>query len=83
MIDVPGYFPLALGTNYPEFPDSCRGIELVLREDVLQVLVDGSKVSVVELSNQGLTEPDAFFFKSTFDSGPAVGSLVENDLSSA
>ena len=83
VIDVPGYFPLAFGTNYPEFPDSCRGVEFILRVDVLQVLVDCSNISIVELSDQRLTEPDTLLFESTFDSSSAVSRLVEDDFAFA
>lgn len=48
---------LAVGGSYPKRLDSCVLLQLAVREDRLQVVVDGADVDVVELRHHLLAQP--------------------------
>jgi hypothetical protein len=80
VLDLPGHFPLTLAANYPEFPDSCRRVQLGLLIDVLQVLVDRADILLKQLRDQDLRKPDGLVLEAAIDARPAVFGLIEDDL---
>jgi len=80
MVNGAGDLTVPLTANYPEFPDSCLGLQFTVGEEVLDVLVDGANVPLVQLSHQGLRQPDRFPGETAFDPGAAVFSRVEDDF---
>lgn len=54
VVDAACHLAWALGSNYPEFPDSCLTLQLTGGEDVPEVLADGAYVDVEQLGHQAL-----------------------------
>ncbi len=79
MVDRADDLTVPLAANYPDFPDSCFGLQFAGGEGVLEVLVDGAHVSLVELRHQSLRQPDGFTGKTAFDAGaPVFGRVQDN-----
>lgn len=64
--------PLSLALNYSEFPNSCRGVELLLVEEVTQVLVDRGNGDLVQLRQKTLREPDGPAVEAHLNATPPV-----------
>src|SRR5690606_19138066 len=70
----------ALGSNYPEIPDSCRSLEFPLLIDVSEVFVDGAQVLLEQLGDLGLGEPKSLILEAALDARAAVLGLVQQDF---
>ena len=57
VLDLPRHFPFALGSNYPEFPDSWLATQFSLVENIYQVLVDRPHIFFEKLADECLREP--------------------------
>ena len=57
VLNLAGHFPFALGSNYPEFPDSCLATQFSLVENIYQVLVDRPHIFLEKLADECLREP--------------------------
>jgi len=79
VLDVAGNLPRPLGSNYPEFPDSCLWAQFAFLENVHQVLVDRPDVFLEQLRDQRLGQPDGLVLEAALDAGPPVLSLVEDE----
>ena len=79
VLDLAGDLARALGSNYPEFPDSCLPAQFALLEDVHQVLVDRPHVLLEQLRHERLRQPDRLVLEPALDARPAVLGLVEDD----
>ena len=80
VVDEPRNLPPPLGLNYSEFPNGCRGIELLLVEDVSEVLVDRGDSDLVQLCHEALREPDRPAVEAHLDTASPILPLVEDDL---
>ena len=58
MLDIPRDFTLALGSSYPEFPDSCLPQQFAFTEDVLNMFVDGLHRFLKQVGHLALGQPD-------------------------
>ena len=56
--DVAGDLAAPLGSNDPDFPESCLLRELTAGEDVAQVFVDRANVDAEQLGHASLVEPE-------------------------
>ncbi len=79
VVDLSGDLARSLGSNYPEFPDSCFATQLAFVEDVDQVFVDRSDVRLEQAGDEGLGQPDRFILEPALDAGAAVLGLAEDD----
>jgi hypothetical protein len=82
MIDCPTDLTLALGLNYPEFPDSSFRFDLPFRVDVLQMLADGLDRNLIELGDLRLREPYRIAFQSHLDAGLRILAAVQDQFRS-
>lgn len=78
VLDGPGDVAGALALNYPETPDGCLGVELILRVNIDQVLIYGLDRYLVQLRQEALRQPDGAPLDADLEpSGPG---LVDEDL---
>lgn len=80
VLDLPRHLSFALGSNYPEFPDSCLPAQLALVENVDQVLIDRPHVLFEKLPDERLRQPQGLVLKPALHAGPAILRLVEDDF---
>jgi hypothetical protein len=80
MLNFPGHLPLALGSNDPEFPDSCLPTQFAFVEDIHQVLVDRPHILLEKLPDERLRQPNRFILKPALNARAAILGLVEDDF---
>ena len=67
MIDEPFNLAGAFSLNYPEFPDSCRGLKLPLLVNIYKMLIHRFNGNLVKLSDELLGEPCRLPFNANLD----------------
>jgi len=80
VLDLSGDLPRALGSNYPEFPDSCLPTQFAFVEDIHQVLVDRPYILLEKLPDERLRQPQRLILKPALNARAAILGLVENDF---
>lgn len=70
----------AVGGSCPEIPDNCVLVEFAFLEKVLEVFVDGFLRPVEQLSHERLRQPDGRIYQPTFNPGPAILGLVNDQI---
>src|ERR1041385_872870 len=70
----------ALGSNYPDFPESCLLDQLTTSENVAEMLADGADVDAEQLSHASLVEPEGLTLIEHLDAHGVIGGAVEDQL---
>jgi hypothetical protein len=80
VVDRSSYLTASLGLNCQVLLDGCRGVQLALREDVLDVQTDILLRGLKQLRQENLCEPDSPAIKADLEAALPVLYLVEDDL---
>ena len=81
VVDAARHLPGALGSNYPESPDSCLPLQLAGGKNVAQVLADGAHIDVEQLSHQLLRQPDRLVLVPRLNAAAPVLRREDQELS--
>ena len=81
MVDAARHLPGALGSNYPESPDSCLPLQLAGGKNVSQVLADGAHIDIEQLSHQLLRQPDRLVLVPRLNAAAPVPRREDQELS--
>ena len=66
--------------NYPEFPDSCVFLKLLLAVYILNVFVDRTYVLLKKIRHVSLAQPQGLVLMQYFEAGFTVFSLIQQYL---
>ncbi len=80
MFDLAGNLPGALGSNSPEFPDSCLFEHLGVIENIDQMLVDLLKIQAKQLAHWQLAHPQVDARDTHLHPAIAVRPRVDDNL---
>lgn len=72
MVQDPRHIPRTLALNYPEFPDSCLGLQLACVVDVYEVLVGRLHGDLIQFRDLTLREPHGLAVEANLQAGCTV-----------